>query len=51
MEDPVTYAWRGASRFARDSSIDGSLRDVSVTRAEYLEYGSSICDRRFSETF
>ena len=44
-EDPIEYAWMGASRFGADDSCRGAF----VTRKEYLEYGHSYCNRRMSE--
>ena len=50
MENPISYAWAGASRFARDTIRNGELKKLSVTREEYLEHGSSICRRKFCES-
>jgi actin-related protein 6 len=41
---PVHTIWRAASKFA----IDADFPKYCVTRAEYQEFGSSICARRFA---
>lgn len=48
MPDPINYAWRGAARFAHNEE---EMKKASVTREEYLEYGSNICRNRFSDSY
>ncbi len=42
-EDPVGYAWRGGSALAEDSV----LKDISVSRSEFLEKGHAVCHQTF----
>ncbi|KAI8331448.1 actin family [Choanephora cucurbitarum] len=45
--NPVTCAWEGANQFILESS-KSELQKVFVQRKEYMEYGSSICRRKFN---
>ncbi|KAF1812871.1 Actin/actin-like protein [Eremomyces bilateralis CBS 781.70] len=44
-EDPVKFAWMGGARWAGDGE---GLKDVVVTREEYLENGAGWLLRKFS---
>jgi actin-related protein len=50
-EDPIDFAWKGASRFSQSALSSGLFPEVSVSKAEYEEHGSNICRLRFTETF
>lgn len=43
-QDPLTATWRGAAHFARD----GDFTRYTVSRADYLEHGHSIVERKFT---
>ena len=42
-DDPVSYAWQGGAAIAKDPV----LKDISVSREEYLEKGHAICAETF----
>ena len=42
-EDPVTYPWQGGAAIAKDPVI----REISVTRQEYLDRGHQACTDKF----
>lgn len=44
-ENPVTYTWQGGMALARNKV---ELQKRRVTRAEYLEYGSVWCVKKFA---
>lgn len=44
-ENPVTYTWQGGVALAKNKV---ELRKRQVTRAEYLEYGSMWCVKKFA---
>ncbi|KAK4542591.1 hypothetical protein LTR36_006639 [Oleoguttula mirabilis] len=44
-EDPVKNAWLGGARMAQN---EGLMREVVVTRAEYLEHGDQWVRRKFA---
>ncbi|KAI9023515.1 actin-related protein 6 [Phycomyces nitens] len=46
-EDPVGYAWKGGNRLA-SLGTKTDLQKRFVSRKEYMEYGSEICQRRFN---
>ncbi|CAF1238902.1 unnamed protein product, partial [Didymodactylos carnosus] len=46
-ENPVTYACHGASLLANSPTYN----DYCVTKAEYDEFGQSICQKKFTEHF
>ncbi|KAF9357318.1 Actin- protein 6 [Mortierella sp. AD094] len=46
-KDPLGYAWRGATRFATMDEFASEFKSRLVTRAEYLETGSALCESRF----
>jgi actin-related protein len=46
-EDPINYAWTGASRFVRDAIATGDTDRHFVTKQEYLERGHNICRQKF----
>lgn len=49
---PETYTWQGATRFARQCAMDGTLRAASfVTRAEYQEYGHDYVNEKFASAW
>jgi actin-related protein len=45
--DPIGSCWRGASAFAFNET-DLLLKQYTVTRSEYEEFGESICFDRFT---
>ncbi|KAF9978320.1 Actin- protein 6 [Actinomortierella ambigua] len=45
--DPVGFAWQGGSRLATLPEFASEFKSRVVTRAEYLEYGSQLCESRF----
>ncbi|KAG0328575.1 Actin- protein 6 [Dissophora globulifera] len=46
-KDPLGYAWKGAVRLATMDEFASELKSKLVTRAEYLETGSALCESRF----
>jgi actin-related protein 6 len=44
-EDPIKHTWLGAARFASQPQL---LKQVLVSRAEYLEWGSTILGKKFA---
>ncbi|KAG0001271.1 Actin- protein 6 [Entomortierella chlamydospora] len=46
-KDPLGYAWRGATRLATMDEFASEFKSRLVTRAEYLETGSALCESRF----
>lgn len=53
LDRPSEYAWDGAYRYVRDRCNEGSngLNREMVSKAEYLEYGSSHCNFRFQQSW
>jgi actin-related protein len=49
-ENPETYAWRGAARFAKQTASKSLHQHVCVyvTKAQFLEYGSAYCNDKFA---
>ncbi|KAF9393123.1 Actin- protein 6 [Podila verticillata] len=45
--DPLGYAWQGGQRFASMDEFSTDFKNRLVTRAEYLETGSALCESRF----
>ncbi|KAG0047486.1 Actin- protein 6 [Gryganskiella cystojenkinii] len=45
--DPTGYAWKGGKRLASAEEFASEFRNRLVTRAEYLETGSALCESRF----
>ncbi|KAF9909337.1 Actin- protein 6 [Lobosporangium transversale] len=45
--DPLGYGWRGAVRLATMDEFASEFKSRLVTRAEYLESGSTLCESRF----
>ena len=41
--NPVTYSWQGGAKLANDEC----LKTIAVTREEYLERGSAVCEERY----
>ncbi|KAF9924112.1 Actin- protein 6 [Linnemannia zychae] len=46
-KDPLGYAWNGAKRLATMDEFASEFKNKLVTRAEYLETGSALCESRF----
>ncbi|KAI1321205.1 Actin- protein 6 [Mortierella claussenii] len=46
-KDPLGYAWKGATRLATMDEFASEFKSRLVTRAEYLETGSALCESRF----
>ncbi|KAF9902946.1 Actin- protein 6 [Linnemannia zychae] len=46
-KDPFGYAWKGAKRLATMDEFASEFKNRLVTRAEYLETGSALCESRF----
>ncbi|KAF9105019.1 Actin- protein 6 [Mortierella sp. GBA35] len=46
-KDPLGYAWKGAKRLATMDEFASEFKNRLVTRAEYLETGSALCESRF----
>ncbi|KAF9583993.1 Actin- protein 6 [Lunasporangiospora selenospora] len=46
-KDPLGYAWKGAQRFASAEEFSTEYNNRIVTKAEYFEHGSSLCESRF----
>ncbi|KAF8928641.1 Actin- protein 6 [Dissophora ornata] len=46
-KDPLGYAWKGATRLANMDEFASEFKSRLVTRAEYLETGSALCESRF----
>ncbi|KAF8980560.1 Actin- protein 6 [Entomortierella lignicola] len=46
-KDPLGYAWKGAARLATMDEFASEFKSRLVTRAEYLETGSALCESRF----
>ncbi|KAG0213324.1 Actin- protein 6 [Mortierella sp. GBA30] len=46
-KDPLGYAWKGAKRLASMDEFASEFKNRIVTRAEYLETGSALCESRF----
>ncbi|KAG0298877.1 Actin- protein 6 [Dissophora globulifera] len=46
-KDPLGYAWKGAVRLATMDEFASEFKSKLVTRAEYLETGSALCESRF----
>ncbi|KAF9352307.1 Actin- protein 6 [Mortierella sp. NVP85] len=46
-KDPLGYAWRGATRLATMDEFASEFKNRLVTKAEYLESGSALCESRF----
>lgn len=44
---PFGYAWKGAKRLATMDEFASEFKNRLVTRAEYLETGSALCESRF----
>ncbi|KAF8927493.1 Actin- protein 6 [Haplosporangium bisporale] len=44
---PLGYAWQGGQRFASMDEFSTDFKNRLVTRAEYLEIGSALCESRF----
>jgi actin-related protein len=44
---PLGYAWKGATRLATMDEFASEFKNRLVTRAEYLESGSALCESRF----
>ncbi|KAG0230681.1 Actin- protein 6 [Actinomortierella wolfii] len=47
-EDPVGYAWKGGCRLATMPEFASEFKSRLVTRAEYFENGSHLCESRFT---
>ncbi|KAG0270021.1 Actin- protein 6 [Actinomortierella ambigua] len=47
LVDPVGFAWQGGSRFATLPEFSSEFKNRLVSRAEYLENGSEVCESRF----
>ncbi|KAF9299646.1 Actin- protein 6 [Mortierella antarctica] len=45
--DPLGFAWQGGQRFASMDEFSSDFKNRLVTRAEYLETGSALCESRF----
>ncbi|KAF9943143.1 Actin- protein 6 [Mortierella alpina] len=45
--DPLGYAWQGGKRLASMEEFASDFKNRVVTRAEYLETGSALCESRF----
>ncbi|KAG0341434.1 Actin- protein 6 [Podila horticola] len=45
--DPLGFAWQGGQRFASMDEFSSDFKNRLVTRAEYLEIGSALCESRF----
>ena len=51
-ENPESYAWKGAARFSRNCKMNHALHmDSFVTRAQYLEHGSSYVNEKFATSW
>lgn len=48
-DDPIKWTWNGGARLARLNG-GAELRQVSITKAEYDEFGSAWATRRFNGT-
>ncbi|KAG0343965.1 Actin- protein 6 [Podila humilis] len=46
-KDPFGYAWRGGERFATMDDFSTEFKNRLVTKAEYMETGSALCESRF----
>jgi actin-related protein len=47
---PITFAWQGANALATWTSAEpATLESLMVTRQDYLEHGSVICQRVFDK--
>ncbi|KAF9176945.1 Actin- protein 6 [Haplosporangium sp. Z 767] len=46
-KDPLGFAWNGGMRLASMDEFASDLKNRLVTRAEYLETGSALCESRF----
>ncbi|KAI7818727.1 actin family [Gamsiella multidivaricata] len=46
-KDPLGYAWKGAKGLATMDEFASEFKSRLVTRAEYLESGSYLCESRF----
>ena len=40
---PITYAWEGGSQLCKDVKF----KKMTVTKQEFEEHGSAICEDRF----
>lgn len=49
--DPLLDAWRGGAMLARDSFTGGSLKDFSISKAQYEECGHHYLKEHFCSNF
>ncbi|KAI8349703.1 actin family [Blakeslea trispora] len=49
-KDPITFSWEGGNQYILQSS-KSQLQKTFVNRKEYMEYGSSICRRKFNSSY